>query len=57
MGDCCPWCGAKTIEVTTSADLNGFDRRARFICAGAECHEWRDGEGPAPELPRLVVLA
>lgn len=53
----CPWCGAKAIDITTSRDLNGPDRRDRFMCAGQECHEWRDGDGPEPIVKPLVVLA
>jgi hypothetical protein len=53
----CPWCGAKAVDVTTSADQRGADRRPRYICTGAECHEWREGDGPEPEQEPLIVLA
>jgi len=45
----CPWCGAKAVDVTTTRDLRGVDRRSRYICTGRICHEWREGDGPAPE--------
>jgi hypothetical protein len=53
----CPWCGAKAIDITTSADVRGFDQRKRFMCAGATCHEWRDGDTPEPQTEPLIILA
>ena len=45
----CPWCGTAAIDITTHRDLKGFDRRPRYMCAGREVHEWREGDGAEPE--------
>jgi hypothetical protein len=43
---CCPWCGAKAINITTHDHVGP----GKFICSGQPCHEWLDGEGPEPEI-------
>ena len=43
MNEPCPWCGAKSVDVTTFDDYRDGDLRKRYICCGATCHEWRDG--------------
>lgn len=53
----CPWCGARGIDITTADDELGFDRRRAYMCVGADNHRWRDGDGPEPELPSLIILA
>ena len=52
--DPCPWCGAKSIDITTSEDVTGFDQRNSYMCAGTDNHRWREGDGPEPEQPREV---
>jgi hypothetical protein len=53
----CPWCQARAIDITTSDDLTGFDRRPHYLCSGPDAHEWREGEGPQPPQESLIVLA
>jgi hypothetical protein len=58
VGVNCPWCGYTAVDITTSDDVYGFDQRPKFMCTNpVECHEWREGEGPAPEQEPLIILA
>jgi hypothetical protein len=51
----CPWCGFNSVDITIM-DC-GFDQRPKFLCTGPDSHEFREGDGPDPSIPSLVVLA